>query len=97
LEIVDEVRRIIAKTLDVPVGQLSADTRLDALGVASIDVIEIVYEIEDKYGISIPLQPGEGTPVLQSETKGFEPMELGPKTIAELADAVRALVDAKSA
>ena len=62
MAIVDEVRQIIAQTLKVPIEQLTPDTRLDDIGAASLDVIEIVFELEEKFGISIPFNPDEGSP-----------------------------------
>lgn len=97
MAIVDEVRQIIAQTLKVPIEQLSPDTRLDDIGVASLDVIEIVFELEEKFGINIPFNPDEGLP---SAGRAQEPNEAGDlafQTIGEVASAVKRLVDAKQA
>ncbi len=96
MAIVDEVRQIIAQTLRVPVEQLTPDTRLDDIGAESLDVIEIVFELEEKFGISIPFNPDEGSP----RRAGEEPNEAGDlafQTIGEVASAVKSLVDAKRA
>ena len=90
MEIVDEVRQIIAKTLKIPVDDLKPDSRLDDIGAESLDVIEIVFELEEKFGISIPFQANEAG-------KAGEPGKLPFATIADVAKAVKQLVDAKAA
>ena len=90
MEIVDEVRQIIAKTLKIPADDLKPDSRLDDIGAESLDVIEIVFELEEKFGISIPFQANEAG-------KAGEPSKLPFATIADVAKAVQQLVDAKAA
>ena len=45
---------VIAATLKRDPGSLAMDVPLDALGVDSIDVVEIVFALEEKYDIVIP-------------------------------------------
>jgi acyl carrier protein len=66
LAIIDDVRSIIAKSLNIPVDQLTPDKRLDELGAESLDVIEIVFALEEKYDIAIPLQGSDATRVSAS-------------------------------
>jgi acyl carrier protein len=97
MAILDEVRQIIARTLRVPVEKLTPETRLDDIGAQSLDVIEIVFELEEKFGITIPFDPDGGA---SSARGGREPDEAGDltfKTIGEVASAVQSLVDAKRA
>jgi acyl carrier protein len=92
MEIVEQVRQIIATTLKVPLEQLTPDTRLDDIGAESLDVIEIVFELEEKFGISIPFNPDEAARAAR------EPNEAGDiafQTIGQVASAVKGLVDAK--
>ena len=97
MAIVDEVRQIIAQTLRVPIEQLTPDTRLDDIGAASLDVIEIVFELEEKFGISIPFNPDEGSPSGRSAQAPNEAGDLSFQTIGQVASAVKSLVDAKRA
>ena len=91
----EEIKRIVAKRVEVPVEQVTPDTRLEDLGAGSLEVIEIVYDIEEKFGISVPIKPGESSLVLETETRGTKStVELG--TIGDIARAVQSLVDAKS-
>jgi len=50
-----QVRRILADHLDLDVGKIKKTAVLaDDLGVDSFSSIEIVYELEDKFGVEIP-------------------------------------------
>jgi acyl carrier protein len=95
VEMLDEIKRIISKRSEVPVEQVTHDTRLEDLGVGSLEVIEIVYDIEEKFGISVPIKPGESSLLLETETQGTKStVALG--TVGDIARAVQSLVDAKS-
>ncbi len=50
-----QVKRILADQLDLDVGEIKKTAVLtDDLGVDSFGSIEIVYELEDKFGVEIP-------------------------------------------
>jgi acyl carrier protein len=91
----DEIKGIVSKRVEAPVEQLTHDTRLEDLGAGSLEVIEIVYDIEEKFGISVPIKPGESSLRLESEVAGIEP-DMKLETIGDIARAVQALVSAKS-
>ena len=91
MEIIDEVRQIIAKALKVPVDKVTPEMRLDELGAESLDVIEIVFELEEKFGIDIPFQANQGAAGDQARGTSL-PFE----TIGDVAKAVKELVDAKA-
>jgi acyl carrier protein len=95
MEIVDEVRQVVAKALKVPVADIAPDTRLADIGLNSLDVIEVIYELEEKFGIDIPLDPDEAA----SSTKGGgdAATNLPFETVAEVANAIKQHVDAKHA
>jgi acyl carrier protein len=84
MDVLYEVKQIIAKQARVPVDQLTADSRLEALGIESIDVIEIVFALEEKFGVTLPFNANE------SAVSEFE-------TIGKVADAVKAVVGEKAA
>jgi acyl carrier protein len=95
VEMLDEIKRIISKRSEVLVEQVTHDTRLEDLGVGSLEVIEIVYDIEEKFGISVPIKPGESSLLLETETQGTKStVALG--TVGDIAREVQSLVDAKS-
>ena len=50
----NEMVDIIATTLKRDPASLDVNAPLEALGVDSIDVVEVVFALEEKYGITIP-------------------------------------------
>jgi len=83
VDIAYEIKKIIASEMKVPIERLNADTRLEDLGVESIDIIEIVFEIEQKFDIEIPLNANEN-------------MAEEFKTVGAVAKAVESAVQAKN-
>ena len=102
MAIIDDVRSIIAKSLNVPVEQLTPDKRLDELGAESLDVIEIVFALEEKYDIAIPLQGSDASRVSASgedKSEGQDKSgssELPFATVGDVAEMVEKLVGAKA-
>ncbi len=54
------VLEIVAEQLGRDVGELSRDTRLDELGVDSVDVVELVMAVEDAFEVSISDETADG-------------------------------------
>ena len=52
--ILDDVRQIISKQIEIPVDSIGPESRLEEIGVESLDVIENVFALEEKYHVSIP-------------------------------------------
>src|SRR3954447_12777484 len=48
-EVETKVREVLAETLHRDVGEIGLDARLEDLGVASIDLITLVFELEDAF------------------------------------------------
>jgi acyl carrier protein len=69
MDVLSDVKGIIAKQVSVPVESLSADSRLELIGVESLDIIEIIFALEEKYNIAIPFNANEST-ALAFETVG---------------------------
>jgi acyl carrier protein len=54
-EIELKVREIISKKLDVELGKISAESRLaEDLGVDSFGAVELMFELEEAFGLKIP-------------------------------------------
>jgi acyl carrier protein len=49
-EVATRVRELLAETLHRDIGEISLDDKLEDLGVASIDLITLVFELEDAFG-----------------------------------------------
>jgi len=54
-EIEQKVKELLAKKLDVEPGKISLETRLaEDLGVDSFGAVELMFEIEEAFGLKIP-------------------------------------------
>jgi acyl carrier protein len=52
--VLDKVREHLSTELEVPVGEISESTRFrDDLDADSLDLYELVMELEDTYGIKV--------------------------------------------
>lgn len=52
---IEEIIGIIAKQLKIDVAEITPDADIiDDLGADSLDVVELLMTIEDKYGIAVP-------------------------------------------
>jgi acyl carrier protein len=93
--IFDDVRSIIAKSLNIPIERLTPETHLDELGAESLDVIEIVFALEEKFDITIPLKADEATRLATADKSGGGEMPFS--TVGDVAQIVEKLVAAKTA
>jgi acyl carrier protein len=96
VDILEEVKLIISKGLKVPIEQLMPDTRMGDLGAESLDVIEIVFNLEEKFGIDIPLQANEALRPVGSTVDNVDSEYLEQMTIAGIAQLVKEQVEAKA-
>ena len=92
--IIESVRQIIAKVLKIPVERLAPDTALQNIGVESLDLIEIIFALEEKFNISIPYNANEtgGARPAESTTVQLNRFE----TISQISMAVQRLVNART-
>ena len=84
MDVIDDVKLIISEQVGTPIERLSTDSRLEAIGVTSLDVIEIIFALEEKYKIAIEINANESAPL------AFE-------TIGQVATAVEKLLGSKQA
>jgi len=53
----DIVAQVIAETSDVPMADIKPDAHaIDDLGIDSLDFLDIVFALDKKFGIKIPLE-----------------------------------------
>lgn len=50
----EKISKIIAESLELSADGISPDTTPGELGLDSIDLVDLVMEIEDEIGVSIP-------------------------------------------
>jgi acyl carrier protein len=50
----DAVFAIIAKEAHIPVETISLESTLKDLQIDSLDVVQIIFELEDRFGITLP-------------------------------------------
>lgn len=60
---------------------ITRDTELTELGIHSLELTEIIFDVEDQYGLEIDLNTADAWANL--------------KTVGDIVDAVRRLIDAK--
>jgi acyl carrier protein len=62
---------IVAKQAKVDVGTLKRETHLSELDLQSIDIVELVFAIEEKFDIEVPYAPSDqNTAGISFETVG---------------------------
>ena len=74
------VSEIIAAHCSLDAATLTPDTRLEDLDVQSLDLVEIVFEIEERFGIEVPPNADAGS-------------RLEFATIGQIVDGVRSILD----
>jgi acyl carrier protein len=86
MDIVAQVREAVAKTLNIPAADITPDTRLDDIGLNSLEVMEVIFELEQKLGIDIALDPE----ILAADKAGGGTRSGGLQfdTIAQVASAI---------
>lgn len=53
----DTLRAILARDYPLAPAALSADVPLASLGIDSLGVAELLFNIEDRFGITLPAEP----------------------------------------
>lgn len=57
----EKIRKVIAEHLDMKEGEISLTSNFsDDLGIDSLDIFEIVMELEDEFEVEIPSEDLEG-------------------------------------
>jgi acyl carrier protein len=78
-----DVFDIIAEQSTVDRTRLTRDARLDDLEIESLDVVEIIFALEEKFDIHVPYNAND--------------QELQFETVGDVVDAVRKLVEEEGA
>ena len=72
-EISDSVKEIFQKTLKVDPAKIQPETNLkDDLNLDSLDMIEVVYEVEDHFDVQIPEESIKDIQTFQQVVDGLQ-------------------------
>lgn len=58
-EIRQQVREIVAEQAMIGVNEVAADSTMEDLGLDSLGLVEIVFAIEEQFGVSVPYNANE--------------------------------------
>ncbi len=78
-DVLDAVRHIIAKHCSLGIEAMTPETRLDEIGIESLDLVEIVFEIEEQFEIEVPHSTNKES-------------RLEFRTVGEIVDGVRSIL-----
>jgi acyl carrier protein len=53
-ELIDKVRRAVAKTQHIPVERVTLDTTFEELGMDSMDGVNLLFTLEGEFDINVP-------------------------------------------
>jgi acyl carrier protein len=82
-DVAQDVRAIIKKKVRVERDQITMDDKLRDLGLESLDALELVFDIEEKFNVEIPVNAND------ANIGGFE-------TVADVVREVDKLVNKKA-
>ena len=61
MALIDDVKEVVAEQLNVDVAEIKEDSKfVEDLGADSLDVVELVMALEEKFDIEIPDSDAEG-------------------------------------
>nr|WP_321985995.1 phosphopantetheine-binding protein [uncultured Lichenicoccus sp.] len=52
-----EILDIVAKETQIDRAKLAPDASIEALGIPSLDMVQVIFEIEARYDVEIPVAP----------------------------------------
>jgi acyl carrier protein len=81
-DITADVIGLIQKKLPVEKQALNRTDRLKDLGIDSLTVVELIFDLEEKFNIQLPYNANDSQPEFE--------------TVGEVVDAIRNIVDKKS-
>ena len=51
--ILDKIKELLAEKADIDTETVTAETKFSDLGIDSLDIVELLMNIEDEFGVSI--------------------------------------------
>jgi acyl carrier protein len=71
-EIAERVQKVMAKHLRKPVEEISLDATFEQLGMDSLDSVNLLFEVEDEFDISIDDQEAKAIKSIPEMVAGVE-------------------------
>jgi len=81
-QLTDDIIAKVKAHADPSVGEITRETELGALGIHSLELTEIIFDLEEAYGIEIEMNTVDAWNNL--------------KNVGDMVDAVRVLIDKKA-
>ncbi|NPA28071.1 MAG: acyl carrier protein [Epsilonproteobacteria bacterium] len=73
MAVLDEVKEVVAEQLGVNIDEIKEESRfVDDLGADSLDVVELVMALEEKFDIEIPDEAAEKIATVADAVKFIE-------------------------
>ncbi len=73
MAILDEVKEVVVEQLSVDAGEVKEESKfVEDLGADSLDVVELVMALEEKFGIEIPDEEAEKIATVADAVKFIE-------------------------
>jgi acyl carrier protein len=73
MSILEQAKEVVAEQLSVEIGTIKADSKfIDDLGADSLDIVELVMALEEKFDIEIPDSDAESIITLQNAVDYIE-------------------------
>ncbi len=69
----EKIQAMLAEALNIPVEKVTPDAKIvDDLGADSLDVVELLSQLEEEYGIIIPDDEAENLSTVADVAKAIE-------------------------
>ena len=52
----EKLRDYVSRKLEIPAEQITRDTTFESLGVDSLDIVEMITDLEDELGVELVLE-----------------------------------------
>ena len=71
-DVLRRVIRVIAETQHIPEDKITGDSTFEQLGIDSLDGINILFGIENEFGINVPDDAAKGIRSVRDMAEGVE-------------------------
>jgi acyl carrier protein len=73
----ESVRELLAGFFKLPAARLSSETRLDELGLDSLGSVELLFEIEQRFGVRVPNERAAEFQSVRAIAEGVRALQRG--------------------